>query len=44
MATLGVTRVDKIRHEYIRGTAQVERSGQKVEMVWKCAEEISLLY
>ena len=28
---LGVTRMDKIRNEYIRGTAQVGRFGEKHE-------------
>ena len=28
--SLGVTRMDKIRNEYIRGTAQVERFGEKM--------------
>ena len=27
--SLGVTRMDKIRNEYIRGAAQVERFGEK---------------
>ena len=27
--SLGMTRMDKIRNEYIRGTAQVERFGEK---------------
>ena len=30
VAELGVTRMDKIRNEYIRGTAQVGRFGEKV--------------
>ena len=29
--SLGVTRMDKIRNEYIRGTAQVEKFGEKLE-------------
>ena len=29
--SLGVTRMDKIRNEYIRGTAQVGRFGRKHE-------------
>ena len=29
--SLGVTRMDKIRNEYIRGTAQLERFGEKHE-------------
>ena len=41
--SLGVTRMDRIRNEYIRGTAQVGRFGDKVrgeiEMVWTCAQE-----
>ena len=28
--SLGVTRMDKIRNEYIRGTAQVCRFGEKI--------------
>lgn len=30
-----VTRMDKVRTEYIRGTAQ----GDEAELVWTCAEE-----
>ena len=42
--SLGVTRMDKIRNEYIRGTAQVGRFGEKTqgdktEVVWSCTEE-----
>ena len=41
--SLGVTRMDKIRNEYIRGTAQVGRFGEKTrretEVVWTCTEE-----
>ena len=41
--SLGVTRMDRIRNEYIRGTVQVGRFGDKVrgeiEMVWTCAQE-----
>ena len=29
--SLGVTRMDKIRNEYIRGTAQVGRFGEKTQ-------------
>ena len=39
--SLGVTRMDNIRNEYIRGTAQVGRFGKKIrevgpktEVVW----------
>ena len=40
----GVTRMDKIRNEYITGTAQVGRFGKKtrearLQMVWICTEE-----
>ena len=44
--SLGVTRKDKIRNEYIRGTAQVRRFGEKTRearlrcMVWTRMEEI----
>ena len=42
--SLRVTRMDKIRNEYIRGTAQVGRFGEKnrdtTEVVWTCTEEI----
>ena len=35
--------MDKIRNEYIRGTAQVGRFGEntrgKTEVVWTCTEE-----
>ena len=35
--------MDRIRNEYIRGTVQVGRFGDKVrgeiEMVWTCAQE-----
>ena len=35
--------MDKIRNEYIRGTAQVgrfgEKTGGKTEVVWTCTEE-----
>ena len=44
--SLGVTRMDKIRNEYIRGTAQVtggkvwrENTRGKTEMVWTHSEE-----
>ena len=38
--SLGVTRMDKIRNEYIRLTAQVGRVGEKTrEVVWTCTEE-----
>ena len=40
---MGVTRKDKIRNEYIRGTVKVERLGMKMrgqaEVVWACHEE-----
>ena len=40
---LGVTRMDKIRNEYIRGTAQVGKFGEKTrgktEVVWTPSEE-----
>ena len=43
--SVGVTRMDNIRNEYIRGTALVGRcwranSRGKAEVVWTCAEEI----
>ena len=43
--SLGVTRMDNIRNEYIRGTAQVGQFGEKstrgeTEVVWTCTEEI----
>ena len=41
--SLGVTRMDTIRNEYISGTAQVGRFGEKTrfetEVVWTCTEE-----
>ena len=38
--SLVVTRMDKIRNEYIRGTAQAGRVGKKTrEVVWACTEE-----
>ena len=41
--SLGVTRMDKIGNEYIRGTAQVGRFGEKprgkTEVVWTSTEE-----
>ena len=43
--SLGVTRMDKIRNEYIRGTAQVGRFGERettrgeTGVVWTCTEE-----
>ena len=41
--SLGVTRMDKIWNEYIRGTAQVGRFGEntrgETEVVWTCTEE-----
>ena len=41
--SLGVTRMDKIRDEYIRETAQVGKFGEnsrgKTEMVWTPTEE-----
>ena len=43
MFSLGVTIMDKIRNEYIRGTAQVGKFGEnprgKTEMVWTPTEE-----
>ena len=42
---LGVTRMDKIRNEYIRGTAQVSGTGWRentkgnTEVVWSCTED-----
>ena len=46
--SLGVTRMDKIKNEYIRGSAHVEQLGQKLrgktEMVWACAEKGSWLH
>ena len=41
---MGVTRKDKIRNEYIRGTVKVERLGnederRQTEVVWTCHEE-----
>ena len=39
---MGVTRKDKIRNKYIRGTVKVERLGMKMregEVVWTCHEE-----
>ena len=41
--SLEVTRMDKIRNGYIRGTAQVGRFGEntrgETEVVWTCTEE-----
>ncbi|KAK3523486.1 hypothetical protein QTP86_033978, partial [Hemibagrus guttatus] len=42
--SLGVTRLDRIRNEYIRGTAHVgclvdKVSGGQIKMVWTCSEE-----
>ena len=41
--SLGVTRMDKIRNEYIRGTAHVGRFGEntrgKTDVVWSCTQE-----
>ena len=41
--SLGVTRLDQIRNEYIRGKAHVRCFREKVrsqtEMVWTCTEE-----
>ena len=40
--SLGVTRMDTIRNEYIRGTAQVGKFGEKTreaEVVWTPTEE-----
>ena len=41
--SLGVTIMDKIRNEYIRGTAQVRRFGEntrgKTEVIWTSTEE-----
>ena len=41
--SLGVTIMDKIRNEYIRGTAQVGKFGEnsrgKTEMVWTPTED-----
>ena len=42
--SLGATRMDKIRNDYIRGRAQVGRCGDEntrgeTEVVWKCTEE-----
>ena len=41
--SLGVTRMEKIRNEYIRGTAQVGRFGEKTRetrlVVWTCTGE-----
>ena len=41
----GVTKLDRIRNERIRGTAKVgeiskERPGKKVEVVWACDAKI----
>ena len=36
---MGVTRKDKIRNEYIRGTVKVEQLGIKMREVWTCPEE-----
>ena len=41
--SLGVTRMDKIRNQYIRGTTQVGKFGEKTreqsKMVWTPTEE-----
>ena len=42
--SLGVTGIDRIRNEYIRGIMHVRRFGEKVskgqtEMVWTCTKE-----
>ncbi|KAK3572429.1 hypothetical protein QTP86_032648 [Hemibagrus guttatus] len=38
--SLGVTRLDRIRNEYIRGTAHVGRLGDKeARLLWTCSEE-----
>lgn len=45
--SLEVTKMDKIRNEYMRGTAEAERSGDRESeagMVWMCAEEGSWIY
>ena len=39
---LGVTRKDKIRNEYVRGTAKIAKLGEKlrnVTLVWTCKKE-----
>ncbi|KAK3506625.1 hypothetical protein QTP70_011141 [Hemibagrus guttatus] len=41
--SLGVKRLDRIRNEYIRGTAHVGRLGDKVREVWTCSEEGDIL-
>ena len=42
--SLGVTKMDRIGNEYIRGTAHVRRFGEKVrgqtEMVWMMDDEV----
>lgn len=47
--SLGVTRMDQIRNEYIRWTAQDLQFGKKVlewkaEMVWACAKKRNLVH
>ena len=46
--SLGVARMDTIRNEYIRGTAQVGRFGEKTrretEVVWTCTKERLWVY
>lgn len=37
--SLGVTRIDKSRNEYIRGAAQVDKIEGETEMVWIWAED-----
>ena len=37
--SLGVTRMDKIKNEYIRGTAHVKYFGDKTKMVWACEKK-----
>ena len=38
--SLGVSRMDKVSNEYIRGTAQVGRFEEKTEVGWTCTEEL----